>query len=270
MSIRASRKSEISRTKTSLKLTYTTEGGRNIPIMHKAFKNLEIKHANTLVSVACSYRNVSASDLRVLDIGYGLGYSYQRFYELGVGTLHCVEVNQSIYNDLVNHDFSGGAGGEIAIPLTYENYNSSWEDYADNYEIGERNPGYDIIYYSPCDDIGNMYLFRQLRRVSKQGTILSIQGLSLFDNQSEAYQSFDRVTEEPGGVDPDSDAYDSSFTVSMYNTLNNLGYFKVRYQYLNCSGGSGDSIASPIAVEEGGLCNNGIWLREQPRLSSRD
>ena len=78
------------------RVLFYNNGVRSVPIMHRAFRNLEIKYANALVADAMDYRGVSAGDLRVLDIGYGLGYSVQRFFELGVGTLHCVEINGEI------------------------------------------------------------------------------------------------------------------------------------------------------------------------------
>jgi hypothetical protein len=241
-----------------------TNGIRTVPIMHRAFRNLEIKYANALVAEACYYRGVSAGDLRVLDIGYGLGYSTQRFYELGVGTYHCVEINEQIYNDANSHDYAQG-GLPVAIPGNYQFFWTSFEQYADGYEggKGEEAQWYDIIYYSPSDDFGNMGIFNKLRRVGKQGTILGIQGIPLFGS---AVDIGNFIVQTPSGVAPDADTYDSSFTVGMYNALNNIGYFSIYFQYLNCSEGIG---LPPIGLEEvsdGGPCGNGTWINGAPRL----
>ena len=235
-----------------------SNGVRTVPIMHRAFRNLEIKYANALVADAMDYRGVSAGDLRVLDIGYGLGYSVQRFFELGVGTLHCVEINGEIVGDAQTHNFGG------LVSFDYEVFNSSFEDYTDGYEVSNRNPGYDIIYYSPCDDFGNMDIFDRLRRVSKKGTILGVQGIPLFSGVSVG----NFVNSAPLGLAPDSDTYDSSFTVGMYNALNSIGYFSIYYQYLDCSGGGGDANADMGGdyLGDGSVCNNGTWINERPRL----
>jgi hypothetical protein len=242
-----------------------TNGIRTVPIMHRAFRNLEIKYANALVAEACEYRDVSANSLRVLDIGYGLGYSTQRFFELGVGTYHCVEINEGIWNDANSHDYAQGSGLAVAIPESYQFFWTSFEQYADSYEggKGEEAQWYDIIYYSPSnDDFGNMGIFNKLRRVGKQGTILGVQGIPLFGS---AVDIGNFVVDTPSGVAPDADVYDSSFTVGMYNALNNIGYFSVYFQYLNCSGIG----FPPIGLEEasdGGSCGNGTWINSAPRL----
>jgi hypothetical protein len=72
------------------------------------------------------------------------------------------------------------------------------------------------------------------------------------------------VVQTPSGVAPDTDVYDSSFTVGMYNALNNIGYFSVYFQYLNCSGGIG--IGNPFPIEDGSPCGNGTWINSAPRL----
>ena len=245
------------------RVLFYNNGVRSVPIMHRAFRNLEIKYANALVADAMDYRGVSAGDLRVLDIGYGLGYSTQKFFELGVGTYHCLEINDTVYwNDAVNHDyFQGGLG---AVNGDYSMIYDSWENYADGYEVSDRNPGYDIIYYSPCDDFGNMDIFNRLRRVSKKGTILGVQGIPLFSGVSVG----NFVNSTPLGLAPDSDTYDSSFTVGMYNALNSIGYFSIYYQYLDCSGGGGDANADMGGdyLGDGSVCNNGTWINERPRL----
>ena len=238
-----------------------SNGFRTVPVMHRAFRNLEIKYANALVAVACEYRGVSASSLRVLDIGYGLGYSTQRFFELGVGTYHCLEVNIPIWEDSTNHNFAQNSGGDVAAPIGFEFFNQSFQDYTNEYST-EKFPAYDIVYYSPSDDFGNMAVFDLLRRVSKSGTILGIQGVPLFGGVNVG----NFVVSSPSGVAPDANTYDSSFTVSMYNALNSIGYFSIYYQYLNCDGGGGGMIGGDLAVEEGGsACNNGTWINGRPR-----
>jgi|694.fasta_scaffold00839_26 hypothetical protein len=246
-------------------LNYTNNGINAFPIMHRAFRNLEIKYANALVAAACEYRGVNADDLRVLDIGYGLGYSTQRFFELGVGTYHCVEINESIWNDANGHDYSQGSGLATIPPLSYQFFWNSFTNYSNNFnpEKSEVDIPYDIIYYSPSnDDFGNVEIFNILRRVSKQGTILGVQGIPLFGS---VVNIGDFVVQTPSGVAPDADVYDSSFTVGMYNALNNIGYFSVYFQYLNCSGGGGFE-GLPGLIEPGNPCGNGTWMSDQPRL----
>ena len=248
------------------RVLYYNNGETSVPIMHRAFKNLEEKYASTLVAAACAYGDRAAGDLRVLDIGYGLGYSTQKFFELGVGVYHCLEINDSIYwNDASNHNyFPGGLG---AVPIDYTMIFDSWENFADTYEIerpqpggvdseAPRNPGYDIIYYSPCDDLGNMGLFTKLRRVSKKGAVLGIQGIPLFGGVSIG----DFAVSSPSGTAPDSDTYDSNFTVSMYNALNSMGYFSVYYQYYHCQSGAGGI----GGIFQNSCDNEGTWQSTPP------
>ena len=109
-----------------------------------------------------------------------------------------------------------------------------------------------------------MDIFNRLRRVSKKGTILGVQGIPLFSGVSVG----NFVNSTPLGLAPDSDTYDSSFTVGMYNALNSRGYFSIYYQYLDCSGGGGDANADMGGdyLGDGSVCNNGTWINERPRL----
>jgi hypothetical protein len=235
-------------------LNYTT-ATRTIPIMHRAFRNLEEAHVSQLVSLA---HNISRKDgyaenrhLRVLDIGFGLGYSAKAFYAHGVGEYVCVEINENIYQDALNW---------MSNPIGYENesgllavdsspislVNSSWQDFvAENATDNFRNFGFDIIYYSPNqDEFGNMDLFSGLAQVARAGTILSIQGYPLFDQVNATNYNTINLS---GSANPDSNTYDSVFTSGLFNGLNNKGYFNVHYQYYNCATpGSGG--AEPICL----------------------
>ena len=68
------------------------------PLSHQGFESLEIGTAQNLVNTL-KERGRDISRLSVLDIGYGLGYSAQRFVDMEVGSYTCIEINDSLYND---------------------------------------------------------------------------------------------------------------------------------------------------------------------------
>jgi hypothetical protein len=238
-------------------LNYTT-ATRTIPIMHRAFKNLEEWHVSQLVSLACNISRKAGyaenRHLRVLDIGFGLGYSAKAFYLEGVGEYVCVEINENIYNDALNWQADPigyeNENATIAIPSNTPSVsiaNSSWQDFvAENATDNFRSLGFDIIYYSiNPDEFGNMALFSGLAQVARAGTILSIQGYPLFDQVSATNYNTINLS---GSANPDSNTYDSVFTSGLFNGLNNKGYFNVYYQYYNCATpGSGGG--APICAD---------------------
>ena len=57
------------------------------------------KIAKPITEEFCSIVGKSRGD--ILDIGFGLGYSADRFYSMGVKSYTCIEINKQIYNTAI-------------------------------------------------------------------------------------------------------------------------------------------------------------------------
>jgi len=188
---------------------------KRYPLMHTGFRNLEIRSAEVLLS------SKMTKDTNVLEVGYGLGYSAQAFTDLGVQNYTCIELNDQLYYDA--QIFAENYKGETAIQILQG-------DYIDLLNKGALIDFYDIIYYSPSpDDIGNMFMFNAFKKVSKENTILSVQGIPLFSEFRES--EFKNFSINDSVSPPNEWEFDNMFTESLYGALNSIGYFKVYYQY---------------------------------------
>lgn len=254
----------------------------NVPMMHRAFRNLEIAYANNLVNIACNTLDKTTNQLRVLDIGFGLGYSAQAFLNVGVGTYHCIEINSNLVSDAQGWlaywcqlEFGQPIPEDILVgcPLVegggVEIINDSCANYCANYEPvpvdkgGGGNGYYDIIYYSPSvDDFGDCSSFMgDISKVSTNGTLLGIQGVPLFSNLSLANFNTPDLADLPV---PDADTYDSIFTTGLFNALNNIGYWNVYYQWRSCTEGPGGALGGIGAGAP--ICS---WIPEPPNVKGK-
>jgi hypothetical protein len=190
------------------------------PLSHKGFYSLEVTTATELVNQARALGK-RASTLRVLDIGFGLGYSAQAFLSQGIGSYTSIEINDGLYIDAIN---------EVSNDWSASVFNGDWTVIMQN--LANWGYKFDIIYYGMFDEIGdypNLQLFMDLSAsLSDPGTLVSVQGLPLFRGiDLEQYVATNVEMSVPGNV------FDNHFTYNLFFTLNNLGYFKVYYQYFD-------------------------------------
>lgn len=179
---------------------YTNEDrSNNVPLAHVSFKNLEEKHVEI----------VAQNKGHILEIGFGLGCSSNKFIELGVESLTCIEINDVIYQhalkwakDKPNVTIINGAWEEVVPTLTTK---------------------YDGIYYS--SSLVQHALFYELcKPLCKKGTIISAQGY-IFDMSPDKANAEDNIA--PPHI------YDDIFTESLYNDLIYKGYYKVYWNIFN-------------------------------------
>lgn len=180
-------------------ISFTSENNNPVYIMHQGFKKLEERYATVLVSTAMAVTGKPVEQLKVLDIGFGLGYSAQKFIDLGVRYYTCLEVNNEIYNRATNWKEGLGKGFEnVQIIFT------SWEEYFRD------NPN----------------------NLTKNKTVVSIQGVPLFGNLLNINSNWVVNDNIQADTTPLYTDFDSIFTNQLYDQLkNNANYFKVYYQF---------------------------------------
>ena len=140
---------------------------RLTPMMHRAFKNLEEGHVNALVDIASECRGVGAGGLKVLDIGFGLGYSAKAFLNAGVTDYTCVEINYSLSsqaNSWLNYWCGMDFGQTVdeypycVIPIGASIVNQSWNQYADENPAKENN-GFDFVLITKLFSFAISFIF---------------------------------------------------------------------------------------------------------------
>jgi hypothetical protein len=208
------------------------------PMMHQGFYNMEIESAYTIANGSNNYPREN----NILEIGFGFGYSAQKFIDMGVRSYTCIEINDELYtNALYWAELQGQLGMETQINI----YNGDWRD------IMPQLGGYGVhgVYYSMYDEVGdekNLSNFMEMcSGVCTQGALCSVQGWPLFSNFNPVNYSVGNASDPPP-----STVFDSVFTYQLYTALYNKGYFNVYYQYLNGvewgpSPGRGDIILPP-------------------------
>lgn len=202
------------------KAYYTKQSGavrvNNIPMMHQGFYNMEVASAATIANGSSG----SPGRNNILEIGFGFGYSAQKFIDMGVRSYTCIEINDGLYANAL----SWAANlGDIITPVTI--YNGDWQEI-----IPGLGNGFHGVYYSMYDEVGDEALLNQFMKTSGtacfEGALCSVQGLPLFSNfDAGKYSVNNRVDSPPAS------AFDSVFTYQLYNALYNKGYFNVYYQY---------------------------------------
>ena len=170
-----------------------------MPLAHKGFKNLEEKHAEV----------VSQNGGHILEIGFGYGYSAEKFISSSISSYTCIEINDIIYQQAVTWS------------LDKQNINiihGAWEDIIPTLTIQ-----YDGIYYSPLI-VNHASFYNTCKSISKTGTIIATQGFTFEFPASSA--NIETNISAP-------DLYDETFTEELYNNLVNDNYYKVYWQLYN-------------------------------------
>ena len=190
------------------------------PMMHQGFYNMELASAVTIANGS----NGRPGRNNILEIGFGFGYSAQKFIDMGVRSYTCIEINDGLYANALNWVANlGMTTTEITI------YNGDWQDIIPQFGGDTVFHG---VYYSMYDEVGDEELLNQFMKASGRvcfpGALCSVQGWPLFSNFDTTNYS---VGEAPDA--PSSFSFDSVFTYQLYTALYNKGYFNVYYQYWN-------------------------------------
>lgn len=171
-----------------------------IPLAHIGFKNLEEKHAEI----------VSQNGGHVLEVGFGLHCSADKFISSSIASYTCIEINDVIYQQALNW-----AQDKQNVTII----NGAWENI-----LPTLTTQYDGIYYSPLD-VDYAAFVNACKSVSKVGTIMSVQGVNTMGVDIMQYNADSNVA--PPHL------FDNIFTQDLYNALYNDYYFKVYWQYFD-------------------------------------
>jgi hypothetical protein len=170
-----------------------------MPFAHTGFKNLEEKHAEI----------VSQNGGHILEVGFGLGFSTEKFISSSIDSYTCIEINDVVYQHAVTWSLDKQ---NVTI------INGAWEDI-----IPTLTTKYDGIYYGPLNVNYNQF-YETCKLISKIGTIISTQGFT-FEFPASLANIEDNV--------PTPDLYDETFTEQLYNSLVDSEYYKVYWQIYN-------------------------------------
>jgi len=169
-------------------------------VCHIGFKNLEEKHAEI----------VSQNGGHILEVGFGLHCSANKFISSSIASYTCIEINDVIYQQALTW-----AQDKQNVTII----NGAWENI-----IPTLTTQYDGIYYSPLDIDYNAFV-NACKSISKVGTIMSVQGVNTMGADIMQYNIDSNITAPH--------LFDSIFTQNLYNALYNDDYFKVYWQYFD-------------------------------------
>jgi predicted O-methyltransferase YrrM len=188
---------------TSSSIHYTRSDGSNLKLLaHIGFKNLEERHAEV----------VSQNGGHILEVGFGLGCSANKFVNSNIESYTCIEINDTIYQQALNW-----AQDKPNVTII----NGSWEQ-----TFPTLTNQYDGIYYSPLD-LNYEQFYNACKPLSKVGTIMSAQGVTL----SGIYELTENMNIDQQVQPPHF--FDNEFTQHIADGLLMEGYFYVYWQYFN-------------------------------------
>jgi hypothetical protein len=180
---------------------YTSGSNTNYLLLaHTGFKPLEEKNAEV----------VSQNGGHILEIGFGLGFSAEKFISSSISSYTCVEINDDIYQKAVTWSLDKQ---NVTI------INGAWEDIIPTLSIQ-----YDGIYYSPLV-VNHGQFYETCKSVCKIGTIISTQGYT-----------FEFSPDSANVVDvnaPSPDDLDDYFNDISYQSLVEIDYYKVYWLLYN-------------------------------------
>jgi hypothetical protein len=187
---------------------YTDKGmyyvsGSNINYLllaHTGFKSLEEKNAEV----------VSQNGGHILEIGFGLGFSAEKFISSSISSYTCIEINDNIYQKAVTWSLDKQ---NVTI------INGAWEDI-----IPTLSTQYDGIYYSPLV-VNHEQFYETCKSACKIGTVISTQGYT-FEFPSDSANIVDVNAPSP-------DDLDDYFNDISYQSLVEIDYYKVYWLLYN-------------------------------------
>lgn len=187
----------------SSSIHYTRSDGSNFKLLaHIGFKNLEERHAEI----------VSQNGGHILEVGFGLGCSANKFINSNIESYTCIEINDAIYQQAL--DWAQDKPNVTII-------NGSWEQ-----TFPTLTNKYDGIYYSPLE-VDYEQFYNTCKSLSKVGTIMSAQGVIL----SGRYDLIDNMNVDQSIQPPH--LFDNNFTQQLYEGLLMSGYCYVYWQYFD-------------------------------------
>lgn len=184
------------------KIHYTKDGANIQLLAHIGFKNLEERHAEV----------VSQNGGHILEVGFGLGCSANKFISSNIASYTCIEINDIIYQHALNW-----AQDKPNVTII----NGSWEQI-----FPTLTNKYDGIYHSPLD-LDYEQFYNACKQVSKIGTIMSAQGVPLSGlDHLINNMNVDQNVQPPH-------FFDDEFTQQLYDSLLLDGYHYVYWQYFD-------------------------------------
>lgn len=186
---------------TSSALYYLRDNGEIYEmVMHIGLTNFEEKCVEVLVQ----------NSPKVLEIGFGMGISANKFYSKNLTSYTCVEINDSIFLNAQNW---GVGKNNVNI------VNDDWKTF-----LTGTTSKYDLIYcdYLEQDDYQDFY--EKSKSILNTNGIISTYGAGIYLGMTE--MNFDDTIAPPL-------EFDSDFTQQIYNNLVTQGFYKVYWQYFN-------------------------------------
>lgn len=187
--------------KTPSSLYYLRENGEIYEmIMHIGLRNFEEK----------SVEIVSQNGGNILEIGFGMGISADKFQYENINSYTCIEINDSIFSDAI--EWSTNKNNVTLI-------NDSWQNYLSN-----TTQKYDAIYCDFLDWDNHLEFYEKSKNILNNNGIISTYGGGVYFGLTD-------MNVEDNIIPPQT--FDDDFTPLIYNRLVSKGYYKVYWQYFN-------------------------------------
>lgn len=169
-------------------------------IMHVGLRNFEEKSAEI----------VGQNGGDILEIGFGMGLSSNKFQSLNINSHTCIEINDNLF--LSAQTWANGKNNVTII-------NDSWQ----NYLTGTTSK-FDAIYCDYLDADDYIHFYESAKNVLKTNGIISTYGAGIYLEIND-FNVFESITEIQN--------FDSEFTKETYDRLVLQGFYKVYWQYYN-------------------------------------
>lgn len=169
-------------------------------VMHVALTNFEDKSVEILTE----------NNFNVLEIGYGMGISANKFYSRNIMSYTCVEINNSIFQNAQNW-----ATGKNNVTII----NDDWKTF-----FTGTTSKYDLIYCDYLDYDDYQYFYDSAKNLLNTNGIISTYGAGVYFGTTDMNIN-DTI------IPPQE--FDDDFTQQVYNNLVVQGFYKVYWQYFN-------------------------------------
>lgn len=169
-------------------------------IMHSGLTNFEEKSAEI----------VSQNGGDILEIGFGMGISANKFLSQNISSYTCIEINDTIFS---NAQLWATDKNNVTI------INEDWQNYLTDTTIK-----YDAIYCDYLDSSDYFEFYEKSKNVLKVNGIISTYGGGVnfgIDNMN----IYDTITPPT--------SFDENFTQQVYNRLVLKGFYKIYWQYFD-------------------------------------
>lgn len=187
--------------KTPSALYYMRENGEIYEmVMHVGLTNFEEK----------SVEVVSQNGGDILEIGFGMGISANKFQSKNINSYTCVEINDNLFSEA-----QGWSYGKNNVNIIQDN----WQNY-----LSTTTQKYDAIYCDYLDWDNHLEFYEKSKNTLKNNGIISTYGAGV-------YFELSNMNVDDNILSPQT--FDDDFTLLVYNRLVSKGYYKVYWQYFD-------------------------------------